>query len=325
QTQSGQQSKAGTGLGLHLSNQFVRRLGGTLNVHSERSKGSVFAFAMPVEVVQVTPKSSTTRHVTGLATAPPKPAPKILIADDKHQNRKLLGTLLSQVGFDVQEAENGQVALELWRAWSPDLIWMDIRMPVLDGTRAMQYIKDEATQQNKRVRIIALTASVFQEDEADILAAGFDGFVRKPFREQQIFDVMAEHLNVQYSYDDTPQHPTLTRGLSPQLSVPYLASLSEDVRSALEQASQAADIATLNQLVSDIKQDQPALAIALGNLVDDFEYDQLLDLLSQVRQYQADQHTAAAHQSLAEDVVETSFPLEVTPSPNEAGSTQAAS
>ncbi|WP_204101786.1 MULTISPECIES: response regulator, partial [Spirulina sp. CCY15215] len=126
---------------------------------------------------------------------------RILIVDDKPVNRQLLVQLLSPLGFELQEASNGQEAIDIWQEWQPELIWMDMRMPVMDGFTATQKIK--ATTQGQATAVIALTASVLEEERAVVLSAGCDDFLRKPFREDQIFQAMEKHLGVRYIYEDS--------------------------------------------------------------------------------------------------------------------------
>jgi CheY-like chemotaxis protein len=109
---------------------------------------------------------------------------RLLVVEDKETNRRLLVKLLESVGFEVQEAANGQQALEVWARWQPHLIWMDMRMPLMDGHEATQQIK--ATPQGQATVIIALTATAFEEDREQVLLEGCDGFVRKPFRTDEI-------------------------------------------------------------------------------------------------------------------------------------------
>ena len=124
------------------------------------------------------------------------------------RSRLLLLKLLTSLGLSVQEAANGQEAIAIWQAWQPHLIWMDMRMPVKDGYEATREIRQlEADNPGKTV-IIALTASAFEEDRALVIAAGCDDFVRKPFREEVIWQKMGEYLGLKYIYaDNEPNQP----------------------------------------------------------------------------------------------------------------------
>ena len=155
-------------------------MGGEIAVSSFVDKGSIFKFhipAVPVDAAEVKTEGPT-RKVVGLA--PDQPTYRILVVEDQLENRMLMVNLLRPLGFEVREAVNGQEGIEVWQEWKPHLVWMDMRMPVMDGYEATQRIK--AQEKGRETAVIALTASAFEEDRKRILALGCDGFVPKPFR-----------------------------------------------------------------------------------------------------------------------------------------------
>ena len=194
QTSSGHRSQEGTGLGLPISRQFVALMHGELTVSSVVGEGSIFRLQVPVslaeaDAVEVRVEQAQ-RRVTGLA--PEQHAPdggpyRLLVVEDQPANRDVLVKLLEPFGFDMRCAVNGQEGVEVWESWQPHLVWMDMRMPVLDGYAATRLIKDRARPPGRTAIIVALTASAFEEDRDAILAAGCDDFVRKPFRENEGF------------------------------------------------------------------------------------------------------------------------------------------
>ncbi|MCP4289563.1 MAG: response regulator, partial [Gammaproteobacteria bacterium] len=143
QAETGRQAHEGTGLGLAISRRFVQTLGGELRVESEVGRGATFTFEIPVGLVEhsplPTPHSPFPKRV--IAVEPNQPDYRLLIVDDNQANRQLLLNLLQPIGFDLREAEHGQDALEIWEAWQPHLIWMDLKMPVMGGYEATREIR----------------------------------------------------------------------------------------------------------------------------------------------------------------------------------------
>jgi CheY-like chemotaxis protein len=274
QTEAGYQAQEGTGLGLPISQRFVRLMGGDLIVESTLGQGSTFSFTIQTcaVVLEDVPKPAPSRQVIGLE-AGQRPY-RILIAEDKRDNRRMLVELLTAVGFEVREAVNGQGAIDFWRNWSPDLIWMDIRMPVMNGFEATQQIKAAGGPP-----IIALTGSAFEEDRLTALAIGFDDFVRKPIRLSVIFEKMAEHLGVRYIYADEPEgNAGRTKPVLTVLTAENLAVMSIDWINQLHQASLGANAKQARKLIQQIPSEHQDLADALTDLVDRFDFEELIEL-----------------------------------------------
>ena len=207
--------------------------------------------------------------------APNQSTYKILIVDDKPINRQLLVKLLSPLGFALKEAANGQEAIAVWDEWEPHLIWMDMRMPVMDGYEATKYIK--STTKGNATAIIALTASVLEEEKAIVLSAGCDDFLRKPFKEQTIFDALHKHLGVQFIYEDleeTTDHSPVTS------SIINLAIMGEEWRSQLYVAAIEADGNCIIDLLQKIPPTESHTAKLLDNLARQFDFDEIAELAS---------------------------------------------
>ncbi|MEM8640532.1 MAG: response regulator [Cyanobacteria bacterium P01_G01_bin.54] len=193
QTESGRQSQQGTGLGVALSQKFVRLLGGDLKVKSTVGQGTTFTFEITLYPTATVSNDPAQPPKEGQFELPPGLLPpKVLVVDDQDANRQLLATLLQSWGLLVQEAADGEAAIAAWQTWQPDLIFMDIRMPKLNGDEAVEHIK--ALNPATPTRIVAVTANAFEEDRANLLATGCDGFIRKPFQTVDIAQCLRQQL-----------------------------------------------------------------------------------------------------------------------------------
>ncbi|GET39633.1 hybrid sensor histidine kinase/response regulator [Microseira wollei] len=277
QTKAGQQAE-GTGLGLCIARKFVQLMGGEMSVKSQVGSGSIFNFYISVNVVENSeiPPDISENRVIGLA--PNQPQYRILLVDDKDYNRHLLFQLLQPLGFAVKEASNGLEAIEIFPAFEPHLIWMDMRMPVMDGYEATKRIK--ATSQGKNTKIIALTASTVEEERAIIIAAGCDDFLRKPFREMDIFNLINKHIGVLYIYEnESVKTANLGYNSDKALTPEDLAVLPESWLNSLYEAAALADSEAAFRLIEQIRSERATLAVALAKLVDNFDFETIENLI----------------------------------------------
>ncbi len=278
QTETGRQSSEGTGLGLPISRQFIRLMGGDMQVKSEAGHGTLFTFEIQVQVVEaadIEPGFPTRRII---ALEPGQSRYRILIVDDRMTNRQLVVKLLAPFGFDLREAANGEDAIELCETWKPHLIWMDMRMPVMDGYEATRQIK--ATAAGQTTKIIALTASSFEEERAIILAAGCDDYLRKPFREEELFELMSKHIGVRFVYEEDKQ--SSIDNLQSTIDN-ALVALPAEWLANLKQGAEEVDVELLFSVIEQIRGRDAALAAALTRLVEDFEYDGILAIIQHIK------------------------------------------
>ncbi|WP_254174569.1 ATP-binding protein [Planktothrix pseudagardhii] len=280
QTESGREAQEGTGLGLVISRQFVQLMGGDITVESELGKGTTFQFSINVKLGQESTKIERINPQRVLALAPEQPTYKILTVDDKPINCQLLIKLLSPLGFEMKQASNGIEAIAIWEQWQPHLIFMDMRMPVMDGYEATKEIK--STTQGNATAIIALTASVLEEEKAITLSAGCDDFMRKPFKESTIFEVLTKHLGVKYIYEDMTNGNSQTAGIInqlPRLTTEQFQVMPQEWVLRLYQAVLEADDQQIMRLIPEIPQTEAAFAKSLTKLVRQFQFEQIIDLI----------------------------------------------
>ncbi|MEG4205293.1 ATP-binding protein [Microcoleus sp. Pol7_A1] len=276
QAQAGKDLQEGTGLGLAISRKFVQLMGGDISVESELGKGTSFQLYIQTKLGQKTNSESTGEYPRVLGLVPGQLSYKILTVDDKSINRQLLIKLLSPLGFEVKEASNGQEAIAIWEEWEPHLIWMDMRMPVMDGYEATKYIK--STTKGNATAVIALTASVLEEEKAIVLSAGCDDFVRKPFVEHTIFDALAKHLGVKYIYAETIS-PVLDDTETRPLTSEDLTCMTQEWITQLYAAALEANTNLVLQVVGEIPKTETRLIKSLTKLAREFKFEQILDLV----------------------------------------------
>jgi signal transduction histidine kinase/CheY-like chemotaxis protein len=266
----------GTGLGLTITRQFVELMGGAIRVESTPGKGSTFCVEVPVAIAEaamaVIPGDRDTRIAR---LAPGQPDYRILIVEDQVENRLLLRQLLERVGFQVRVAENGAEGVEVFQAWRPHFIWMDWRMPVMDGLEATRSIRSLTGGHD--VKIVALSASVFKEEREQILSAGADDFIPKPIQFNSIYECMARHLGARYITYEPPSPVNTPAGSDMDRSA--LAALPSALRTAMADALVSLDAARITASIRQVAGVDAALGSVLQHHTDQFKYTLILQAL----------------------------------------------
>jgi len=283
-------------------------MGGNISVKSQPEKGSTFTVELPVESVDDSQILGEVIKPRVVGLEPDQPMFNILIVEDDEASRVVLRQMLEQVGFSVQEAKDGRQAVEKHKLLQLDLIWMDIRMPVMDGLEATRRIRErelkaqgskhseegsaqisafsfQPSARAKRVPIIALSASAFEEDKEKVLEAGCDDFVRKPFYEEEIFDKMAQYLEVRYIYGEQKKQDKariVTRAITPS----DLAGLTTDWNDRCLEAAKKGKSAEIFDLLKEIKDDHGRVADAMAEMARNYKYSEIVALIEKGSNYE---------------------------------------
>ncbi|MCJ7738147.1 MAG: ATP-binding protein [Anaerolineae bacterium] len=265
-----------TGLGLSLTRQFVELMGGTIRVVSAPGKGSTFCVEVPVEpseMSEIAPFGAWEAQLRRLV--PGQPEYRILIVEDQEENRQLLRQLLVQTGFQVRVTENGADGVEAFHSWRPHFIWMDWRMPVMDGLEATRHIR--TAEGGREVKIVAFSASVLKEEREQVLAAGTDDFVPKPIRFSSIYECMTKHLGVQFVTGEQriPVETMPAATLDPSV----VAALPSTLRTELAAAIVSLDAARIGEAVDQVARANPAVGDVLEHYVHRYQYTPILQAL----------------------------------------------
>ncbi|RKZ82308.1 MAG: hypothetical protein DRR19_20910 [Candidatus Parabeggiatoa sp. nov. 1] len=218
----------GTGLGLPLCKKLVKMMGGTLGVKSTFGKGSLFWFDLVLPSVEGWYPIETSQTEPRIIGYKGKPR-RILIVDDKNENRGFLFELLSSLEFDIAEAFNGDTAIEIALPFQPDVIFMDLLMPVMDGIEATRRIRQIA--ELTEVIIIAISANVSDETQKTSSAAGCNDFIAKPFTTEEVLEKLGSQLKLEWEYDiDNSVQLSQNQGESEKTEQPIVKPPAEMVK-----------------------------------------------------------------------------------------------
>ncbi len=270
-------SQKGTGLGLPITEQYIKLMGGSISLTSQLNKGSVFHFELPVrkvseaEIMAVKPPS---QQVIGLAEN--QQLHRLLIVDDHVEGRLLLQKILQPLGFQLREACNGLEAVQIFKQWHPHLIWMDMRMPIMNGIEATRQIK--ALPNGKETIIVALTASVFEDQREELFTAGVDAFMSKPYRIEEIFTCLHQYLKVEFIYQEAALSDN---SFSEDIKQSCFQTLPDELKQHLQNAALELDMEKTLGVIEEVKKINFSLARQFQQAVEKMDFQAILNLFNQ--------------------------------------------
>ena len=261
----------GTGLGLFICREFIHMMGSELKVQSVLGKGSCFSFALSLPVLDALPSEIRVARVVSLEVG--QSAPRILVAEDHDDNRQVIEQMLKQIGAEVCIVTNGREAVERFQSCQPQLVLMDMRMPEMDGYLATRHIR--ALPNGDKVPIVALTASVFEEEREQVIAAGCDDMLRKPVEAEALFEVIGRLLRLKFKYQEGADTQRDADHANVALA---LEALPSELRQALKEAAITLDVEACQSIVERLRAGYPTEADLLSSLIENYNFDNLVAL-----------------------------------------------
>jgi len=272
QTESGAMA-GGSGLGLTISRHLVSMMDGELQVESVPGSGSRFFFSLPLVPgdgkCTGCAESETSSEPPLDAVLAPGQTLTALVADDSTLNRRIIGDLLESAGARVIQATGGEEAIAFGLEHHPDVIFMDLRMPDLDGLEATRRLKSNSVTQG--IPVIAVTASALGDAPRAARDAGCVDYLTKPIRAQALFAALQTHLGLQFVA--RPEGPT-----DPEPDLPLLRR--QAIANRIRSAAALGDVTAVETLVTELalRDDEAPLSRRIGHLATSFDFDELLAL-----------------------------------------------
>jgi CheY-like chemotaxis protein len=266
-------AKGGTGLGLAISKSHIELMGGKLSLESAPGHGTRFSFTLELPIAESAPEETGDARHQPLVLAPGQRV-RALVVDDVEDNREVLSGLLTQAGVDVTTAENGAEALQAVAEESPDIIFMDIRMPVMDGLTAVRRLREQWRKQP--IVCIAITASGLLRQKSYYLAAGFDDFIGKPFIFEAICECIAKHLGVELQRQVSSQPSTGEAVEQGNLQLP------EPMRQRLLVAARINAVTEIEAVIAELEALDPRLRVFaehVKTLLESYDTDGIVALV----------------------------------------------
>ena len=274
-------NRDGVGLGLSICRQYAELAGGSIDVDSRVGEGSKFTITWPFKHCEYPEEESKEKGQQMFRLAPGQSATHILIVEDDRNSRLVLRQLLEQAGLLVTEATNGREAVDGYISAQPDFIWMDMRLPVMSGLEAVRAIRQHEadTAAEHSIPIVALTASAFEEDRDELLTAGCNDFLAKPFNVDKVFEILERYLSILFVADSEnnsfPAREKDQSAFQEQIDKLPAQWCEKFSRNALRGKAKE-----LEKLLIEIRPDHDDTVTRLQEMVKNFEFSELVTLMN---------------------------------------------
>jgi CheY-like chemotaxis protein len=283
QAVNNEQCAEGIGLGLYITHKIIHLLGGQIEASSVLGKGSKFSVELPLNLVRKAPEVCAGSKVVGYEGE----VRELLLVDDDPLNQDVLKQFLTEVGFSVQEADSGDAALEIMRSHRFDGVISDIRMARKDGNAFCREVRSHEAL--AKIVMIASSASVYDCDRQAAESAGFDDFLPKPVKEQELFKILGQHLGIKWilRHEASANGSAVPSTVQPDIGDMLMAGRDipiEELQVLLKLAGEG-DVVALRQSLQDLAESDPAharFAQQLAVLVSAYRIDEVETLLQQI-------------------------------------------
>ena len=278
QTEAGRTAKEGTGLGLTISRKCVELMGGQLKLKSKMGQGTRFRFDIMVQPGAPVAKKADPCP-GGVTMVEGQPRYRILVVDDNRVNRLLLIRLLDVFPLDLREAQNGKEAVRVCETWHPHLVFMDMRMPVMDGYEATRQIK--ARQSAGLPKVVAVSAGSLKLEQGAIQSAGCDDYIIKPYRNSAVYDALKTHLGIRWRHEAESDDPATSMSWKVEDQRILMDAVPAPLKEALKESLMRADMQAVERQLSDMEEFAPRVVRKLRAYALDFEYEVMLSLMTE--------------------------------------------
>lgn len=263
----------GAGLGLAISRQIIQLMGGDIQVESTLNKGSIFWFdIMLAEAIE----SEETEGLSRIkATGYKGDRKNILVVEDNEESRYFLVDLLSTLEFIVHEAGNGKEGLDKAALIKPELILMDLKMPVMDGLECIRHIRQ--SKDLDKLKIIMISSSATEKKKSEALDSGADCFLAKPVEVEDLFEIMASLLNLEWDY--TKKDKVVPLDVLPKEKIEFPSK--EDLKALLNLAEQY-EYRKLKEQLENIQKRDPRFTCfvkRVNELIEEYRMQEIIELL----------------------------------------------